>query len=371
MTFIAPLTTLRFFAAAAVAAFHLQGAFGYQISTINFAPAITFFFVLSGFVLTYVYQEFPDSSSVVRFYVSRVARLWPLHLMTALYFVLAIFVPSWEIVLSNLLLVQSWSMELATAMSMNGVSWSISVEVFFYLIFPAVVVTRRYWPAWLLGSVLIVVIGLAMAVTSGEVQEHMSGTWWLSFLHVGPPARFLEFLAGVLTAMVFQRHRGIKLSFKAWTVLEILALAGVLASVQVEPLSSLSWTYLPPAVCLWLAQSGSFPMMCLAIFCFANSGGAISRVLSIKPMVFLGDMSFALYMVHQLVLVTWLFRGWTPNQWEPAALCLIWFQIMVISALSFVLIEKPAKAAILAIYRKAGAMKWGRLERRGSASSSP
>lgn len=369
MTFIAPLTSLRFLAAAAVAAYHLQGAFGYQISNINFAPAITFFFVLSGFVLTHVYHEFPDTRSVVCFYVSRIARLWPLHLMTALYFLLAIFVPSWEIVLSNLLLVQSWSMELATAMSMNGVSWSISVEVFFYLVFPLVVVTRRYWPVWLVGSALVVVIGLTMAVTSGEVQEHMSGTSWLSFLHVGPPARFLEFAAGVLTALLFRRHREIKLSLHAWTVLEVLALVGVLASVQIEPFLTLSWSYLPPAVCVWLIQSGSFPTMCLAIFCFAYSGGVISRVLSLKPFIFLGDISFALYMVHQLVLVTWLYRGWAPHEWDPAALSLIWAQIMAVSALSFLVVEKPAKAAILSIYRKVGAMKWGRADQTGSATS--
>ena len=369
MTFIAPLTSLRFFAAAAVAVVHLKGAFGYETGNISFAPAITFFFVLSGFVLTHVYQEFPDTRSVVRFYVSRIARLWPLHLMTALYFLLAIFVPSWEIVLSNLLLVQSWSMELATAMSMNGVSWSISVEVFFYLIFPAVVVTRRYWPAWLLGAILIVVIGLTMAVRAGEVQEHLNGISWLSFLHVGPPARFLEFLAGVLTALLFRRHRQIKLSFQAWTVLEILALVGVLASVQIEPLLTLSWSYLPPAVCVWLIQSGSFVTMCLAIFCFAHSGGALSRMLSLKPFIFLGDISFALYMVHQLVLVTWLYRGWAPHEWDPVALSLIWAQIMAVSALSFLLVEKPAKAAILAIYRKVGAMRWGRTDQTGSAAS--
>jgi len=291
--------------------------------------------------------------------------------LTALYCLWFVYSPSWKVVLANLLLVQSWSMELATAMAMNGVSWSISVEVFFYLIFPAIILTRGYWRVWLMASIAVVVFAIAMATLAGETEEQMTGAAWLSFLHVGPPARFLEFLAGVLTALFFKRNREIKFPTHIWTALELLALAVGAFFCRFEPFASFAAANVPNAVVQWLLYSGTFPMMCLVVLCFAYNRGAISKMLSLKPFVFLGDISFAVYMVHQLVLVTWLKLGWTPNKWDPSALCLIFVQIACISVLSFILVDRPARAAIIAAARcLQGSGIYGR-EKTRSTSTEP
>lgn len=347
MPVLAPLTALRFFAALAIAVLHLQLAFWYKTGIGNFASAITFFFVLSGFILTYVYEDFPDRASILRYYVSRIARVWPLHLVTALYFLFFIQWPEPRVVVLNLLLVQSWSMELATAMAMNGVAWSLSVEVFFYLMFPFVIMTRRYWALWLLASAMVVVIGLVMAIRSDDVSEQMTGISWFSFLHVGPPARFLEFVAGVITAMGFRRYRRPQLSFRAWTALELAVLALLLLTGKADLYALLPPLNLPFPVIHWAAYSGSFPIMCAAVLCFAYGGGAVSRLLSLRPMVFLGEISFAIYMVHQLVLVTWLWNGWTPAAWDPVSLATISLQILAVSCATFLLVEKPGRSAII------------------------
>ena len=356
MTLIKPLTSLRFFAAGAVALFHLQGAFGYDVNHISFYPAITFFFVLSGFILAHVHPSFPDKTSVCRYYVSRIARLWPLHLVTAGYFLWFISVPSKGVIAANLLLVQSWSMDVLSAMSMNGVSWSISVEVFFYLLFPALILTRRFWPLWLLGSLAVLMYGMLMATNAGELEETMDGASWLNFIHVGPPARFLEFLAGVLTALVFKRLRKPNWPSWAWTVLEVLVVAGVVIACQADPWLTLSSFYFPPALHVWFYCSGTFPLMCLVVLCFAYSEGAVSRVLSWRPLVFMGEISFSLYMVHQLVLVTWIIQGRAPNTWDPGALALITAQILGISVLCYLLVERPAKTALLRGYERLAAL---------------
>jgi peptidoglycan/LPS O-acetylase OafA/YrhL len=355
--YIKPLTSLRFFAAFAVAAYHLKGAFGYDINHISFFPAITFFFVLSGFILAHVHPSFPDRTSVGRYYVSRIARIWPLHLVTIGYFLWFIAVPSNGVVIANLLLLQSWSMELETAMSMNGVAWSISVEVFFYLLLPAIVATRQYWPLWLLGSAAVVTFGMVMATNAGELEETMRGASWLNFLHVGPPARFLEFLAGVLTAMVFRRVRKPDWSFWTWTLLEAIVVAAVAVACWVDPWLTLSGFYFPSALYVWFYCSGTFPLMCLAVLCFAYGSGAISRGLSWRPLVFMGEISFAIYMVHQLVLVTWLVQGRVPKAWDPAALALIAAQILSVSALTYLLVERPAKVAALAAYARLAGLR--------------
>ena len=50
---------------------------------------VSFFFVLSGFILTYAYPTLPDAEAVRRFWVARFARLWPVHIVAALLFILA------------------------------------------------------------------------------------------------------------------------------------------------------------------------------------------------------------------------------------------------------------------------------------------
>src|SRR5262245_7472899 len=78
------LTALRFFAAAAVVIHHSRGLFlpqalgGWLLAKFG----VSFFFVLSGFILVHVYPELPTGRSVVRFWMARVARLWPLHLVS-------------------------------------------------------------------------------------------------------------------------------------------------------------------------------------------------------------------------------------------------------------------------------------------------
>jgi peptidoglycan/LPS O-acetylase OafA/YrhL len=80
---ILPLTSLRFFASASIVAYHLQGPFGYTINA-NFGAGISFFFVLSGFILTYLHSDLASGRQAVSFYRARIARIWPLHLATLL-----------------------------------------------------------------------------------------------------------------------------------------------------------------------------------------------------------------------------------------------------------------------------------------------
>ncbi len=83
------LTALRFIAATMIVLHHSRGNFGIPGAVgdyFNFAQAVTFFFILSGFVLAYSYPTLSGLPAVGRFYRARIARLWPLHFTT---FVLA------------------------------------------------------------------------------------------------------------------------------------------------------------------------------------------------------------------------------------------------------------------------------------------
>jgi peptidoglycan/LPS O-acetylase OafA/YrhL len=140
---LAALTALRFFAAAAIVFHHAAGHWAFPIPTHFFlSQGVTFFFVLSGFILTYRYPRLDGRADIVRFLQARFARIWPAY-VAALIIVLCsatAVLSSFDgnslslHVLANLLMIQSW---LPTdGVSLNGPSWSISTEFAFYLMFP-------------------------------------------------------------------------------------------------------------------------------------------------------------------------------------------------------------------------------------------
>ena len=149
------LTTLRFIAAAEVVAFHYRPRVSSSFLnnlTANGYEAVAFFFVLSGFILTYVYTNGSAqghlNTSTVRFWVARAARIAPVYVLSlviafplylhegllaregaANHFVLGlVLVP---------LFLQAWWPSVALAW--NRPAWSLSVEALFYAVFPAVI----------------------------------------------------------------------------------------------------------------------------------------------------------------------------------------------------------------------------------------
>src|ERR1700761_6973045 len=131
------LPTLRFPAAFAIVLFHFL-AYTPCPPWIweGFGAGVSFFYVLSGFILYYNYADLPDRGF---FWVARFARIWPVHLFClALIFCLLPFSwldghASWPTTLpANILLLHAWLPYQGSVLSYNGVSWSLSVEAFFY-----------------------------------------------------------------------------------------------------------------------------------------------------------------------------------------------------------------------------------------------
>lgn len=94
-----------------------------------------FFYVLSGFILTYNYYSMTDYKSYL---VARIARVWPLHLtmLIVVIFALNYDVGNLSVLLANALAIQSWFPYSNYFYSYNAVSWSISTEIAFYVAFP-------------------------------------------------------------------------------------------------------------------------------------------------------------------------------------------------------------------------------------------
>ena len=137
------LTTLRFFAASMIVLGHAHpifGSFGIaQAMPVN--QGVSFFFVLSGFILAWNYPVLDDTPSRVQFWWVRFARIWPLHAVTCLMWIVLVtpiegganFLDPKELtkLVTNLALLQVWVPYKVWSLSYNGVAWSISAEFSF------------------------------------------------------------------------------------------------------------------------------------------------------------------------------------------------------------------------------------------------
>ncbi len=367
------LTGLRFLAAAAVFIYHVDGYL--TVASHRFplgATAVSFFFVLSGYILTYVYydrlREQPMwGSDTRRFLVTRWARLWPLHLTClVLALVLAPFsgfavdwnarnsVPSF---VANLLMIQSWIPVHRWFLDFNSVSWSISTEMFFYLTFPFLLAARRRFP-WVIAGTL----ALALAVHA-VWQTATSLPAWFSVLNLivaNPLTQLYQFALGMgmcLLRFRFARRTEThpapprrRRAFVLDTLFETLAIVllpltwWLVARDPAWLADQLAFTGLRLNV--WLEMSALVPAFAILIYVFGVCRGFWSCVLGSRLAVWLGDISFAFYMVHQLVIVALLPTPMNNFMWVTVSFLLALFS----SALLFRVVEMPMKSALLAAW---------------------
>lgn len=287
------LTSLRFFAAFAVFLHHLQ------YLTFTSGPSapllyhwfhdgdagVKFFFILSGFIISHAYNkriELPGGHA--DFLFGRFSRLYPTHLLTLLAAVLIGGVTA-EQFLANLTLTQSFSANMVTAFSGNAVAWSISDEMFFYAMFALIagIATRHLLALLILVASVSVYFALYGDITS-EFQYSM--------LYSNPVLQFGNFLIGMLLYRAFSERR--TLSFWNATALEICAVLGLVVFYLYSVLAGVPETW---RIGLYYA-----PPMAAVILIFAYNSGALSKALAWRPLVYLGKVSFAFYMVHHLVI---------------------------------------------------------------------
>ena len=302
------LTGMRFIAAFMVFASHLYMAVWYTGG--DFATdavpgvamriaftGVSFFFILSGFVLTWSTRP---GDTAWTFWRRRLVKIYPNHFVTFLCTLVLLIVTGKQLIaaqiIPNLFLVQSWIPVNEIYASVNGVSWSLAVEAFLYLCFPLVYRLVNRIPAhllwWCAGAAAVAVIALpavVMAMTPDEpkwagLPVTMFQLW---FVYTLPATRLLEFVLGILLARIVLEGRRNPVRFWHGAV---LVPVGYVVAMNVPYLFGVSASLVVPVAVLILAAAK------------ADIAGTTS-VLRSRIMVWLGDTSFALYMVHMQVLI--------------------------------------------------------------------
>ncbi|MER8261513.1 acyltransferase [Streptomyces albidoflavus] len=303
------LTGLRFIAAVMVFLFHASlttepplNPFSGGVSDFFHAAAsktgwmgVTFFFLLSGFVLTYSARP---NDTPRRFWRRRFVKLYPSHLVgwVAAMVLFAAATATWQQWLPNLLLLQTWVPDYHTYLSINPPSWSLSCEIFFYLCFPLLnrwLSTVRPERLWALAG------GLVVAITAIPALGYLllpDGTMSNGFpvsevqywaVYMLPPVRVLDFLLGMVMARILMSGR--------WIGLGLLP-ACALVAVGYAVANTTPWLFGLNAAALI-----PFALLIPAVAATDLNGGR--SPFRGRVMVWLGEVSFAFYIVHNVVLV--------------------------------------------------------------------
>jgi peptidoglycan/LPS O-acetylase OafA/YrhL len=295
------LDSLRGVAATIVAAFHF-GPAGIVLGLPFFRNGwlfVDFFFVLSGFVIAGAYgARLQQGFSVRSFMTLRLGRIYPLHLIVLLAWIAAAF--TLAIVSGRPLMtvgpfatphsIRSLALTAAlsqwfvypTPMAWSAQSWSIAVEVWLY--FGVALIWR-----WLGRRSWIVLACMATATLAiVPYEDALAGP---GPLNPGMLRGIGGFSLGVVGWWLWERKLAgpaVRLPFIAATLAE--------ATLVALTLFALGWRELP-ALPVWTA-----PLFLLWVLTFAAERGLVSRVLKLPPMVWLGVLSYSIYMTHPLVI---------------------------------------------------------------------
>jgi peptidoglycan/LPS O-acetylase OafA/YrhL len=359
------LTSMRFFAAAMIVLFHSVDVFkvGTKIQTLfPLEQGVSFFFVLSGFILTYVYPSLNGGSQIRGFYVARIARIWPAHFVTFL--LLLCLVPpqawrwdgTWQVLCANLSLFHGWIPMARYYFSLNSVSWSISTEAFFYLSFPFLIsrLNRSWW--WKLlctaaVAVAILCLNNFLNVPSYSLSNYSAVTS-RGLAYISPFVRILEFVFGMSVAnfcLQWKEHEIVTSSPGwLWSLFELGAIAIAFFSgwygLQFDVLSKNGFA-------VYVACCGSFPAFGLLIGILSFERGIVSHFLSTGWLVLLGEISFSIYLVHQIVSRYYSQNSLMFASIPKTALFLgYWLVVLGLSFLIWRLVEKPCQRLIRSLY---------------------
>lgn len=348
------LTGVRFLVAFGILLHHFGEELGRSAEWIarfleSLSSCVSFFFVLSGFILVHSSDATRRVPSWRKFMLSRLARVYPLYLL-GLAVMLVPFLkydgpyPDWawwetptSIVLSTLG-VQAWVPRYSSLI--NGPGWSLSAEIFFYASFPVVVAWGRGLlfrrPTLAIAALWVLATGSGLWLEVSILGDRSVLDDGAKFAGFHPLVRFPEFLMGMaLGALHANRPPGPKAATAIWIGSTILLLASLVAGSEG----------------IWRTafhNSLLSPLYCAAIYGLANARDGIQKILGNRWFCLLGESSYALYILHfpfMVGLSSLIHRMHLPLE-GTAKLVAYLFLSIGLSILAHLWIERPARSWI-------------------------
>jgi len=341
----------RFIAALGVVLFHYASySFGEEFPALSpflgiGGLGVSFFFFLSGVVMVTAYpQPFETSASKKKFFIARFARIYPLVALTAILVLILNYFnnsfPNFLDIVLQFTLLQAWIP--GKNLVLNGPSWSISVEIFFYLLFPLLQkFCLRLSTAKLIAFSLFI---WALTIINHHFNifylnpygDHILGEYLLRF----PLFHLNLFLGGMTLGICVAR--GFKLQPRQGF---LLATGGtslfIYLTVFFKPLEA------------YLAVATLMPVYVIIVSGLLFLPSWLSKLFISKPAILLGDASYAVYLM-QLPVWNFFMQICLPNGIDPGNISGFSFYLgtlLLLSILTFKLFESPLRSKIRAMLK--------------------
>jgi len=330
---LARLDGLRGIAACVVAGYHLQIFFYNGLSDFFGGVAgwffrwgwtfVDLFFLISGYIFAHVYRGGADLRTARQFgdfAVARVARLYPLHLTM----LLIVAVLDWgrpentfPIFLCHLFMLQG--IVPGADSGFVGPSWSISVEILCYFLFALAAGSGKRAVTWVsVALVALIVAKLALLGLPG-------GPWGADYLIGG--------VLGFFIGQLMRQHRAILARVPTIVLVLTLATGATINVGSYSPLLPLDLLAWPSALLLVLRI----------------------RTFEARPLLWLGDRSYGIYLVHYPVLnLFFAALGKSHASWTGVIALYATFSIVVLALANVALhlVERPGRRAVRAAWAK-------------------
>lgn len=294
---ISALHFTRFLAAFSVIAYHYgKAAMPFNSGIINVyiqngGLAVSYFFALSGFIMMYAYFQPDNKLNAKEFWIARFARIYPVYFLSFALILLTMLLlngskPKGISIILQGLCLQAWKPGIS--MEINYVSWSIAVELLFYFLFPFLF---NFWQNKSLSKILFqastlwcISLGIHywMIANLSSPDRYNMG----QFIAFFPPWHLNSFILGSAAAVLYIK----KLKPSNYSVYFSPTL--IIGSVI---LLYIIFIKIPIPIG-FLTNGGIIPLFLVLIIGLALNKGMISKVLSLKPLVWLGEISYGFYL---------------------------------------------------------------------------
>ena len=348
------ITGLRWWAAFGVFVFHIKNLVVLPGWLAALAPlgnyGVTFFFVLSGFVLTWSWRPQTDKRT---FYWRRFARIYPLSLVTLL-MALPVFytfdpatAPDWVkpvnvgVLILCVFLLQGWSRNPDILFAGNPAAWTLTVEAFFYALHPFITLVLRRLS--LIGA-LIAAGGVVAFAVSTRVAVLAFPDSWLTLVP-WPVMRLNEFVLGMCLAWAFRRGWVPRIPLAVPLGLLLAWFAVIVLSPRIQEFAGV-YGFMAP----YGSEVATVLLALLIVSVASIEMRGRAHMMRARPIVALGEWSYAFYLVHATFIYGALrlfgpqSGGWTGLAWALVVLAIS----IVVAWLLHVRVERPVERRLRA-----------------------
>ena len=275
---------------------------------------VSVFFVMSGFLMMYKHEDDELAQGIrerLRFSLDRISRLYPLHILTMIFAViLAVAVSihagssvrslleiAGEVIL-NVFLVQTWFPNGAVNVSLNGVAWYLSVTVFLYFMFPVILRFMKGKKQSILWIICVVILLVQWASCVPFIYFlGCNSLVYVWFMYCFPVFRLGDFFVGCVLGRKFAGSRSNSYSTATITAIELIV-AVITVMLYVHKNSGEN-DLIIIALNNWTTMF--IPIAAMWVYLFAVNRGLITKALTNRVFLFIGDLSAYMFLIHYVV----------------------------------------------------------------------